>query len=331
MKKIVLIPGDGIGPEVSAAAVEVLRSAGDFEFIPASAGFECWKKTGKPVPDETVAAIREAGVCLKGPITTPEGVEGYRSANVELRRIFDLYANVRPCKSFSGVNALRGDVDLVVVRENTEGLYAGIEGRIKQDAFAMRVITKMGSERICRFAFELAAKRRKHVTCVHKANILRQSCGVFKAAFYDVAKRYKGIAADDDHVDAVAMRLIKEPQRFDVLVTTNLFGDILSDEAAQVVGGLGVTPGANIGERCAIFEPVHGSAPKHAGKNEVNPTAAILAAAMMLDYMKKTKEAGRIRKAVESVLASGDRRMLTYDLGGSAKTSEMAREIAKRV
>ncbi|MEM3736646.1 MAG: isocitrate/isopropylmalate dehydrogenase family protein [Candidatus Bathyarchaeia archaeon] len=324
--KIAVIPGDGIGPEVTNSAVQVLKALNlDMEFVICEAGLKSWERYGKQLTEEMLEVIKRSDACLKGPTQTPEGPESYRSVAVTLRQTLDLYANVRPIKSRKGVPALHQNVNFVIVRENTEGLYAGIEERKGETALAARVITRRGSERIARFAFDLAlAEGRKKVTIVHKANILKITCGLFREVCLEVAKGYPSIEVEELMVDAAAHRIVRRPQDLDVLVTTNLFGDILSDEAAGVVGGLGVVPGANIGARHAMFEPVHGVALKYAGKGVVNPSAMILSAAMMLKYLGEEKNALKLERALEKVLEEG--KVVTKDLGGNASTQAMTEE-----
>ena len=335
-RRIAVLPGDGIGPEVTEAALKVLKAVQKatkslkLTFSFGEAGFNCIEKHGTNVPQKTLDMLRQTDACLKGPMTTPEETGAPPSAAVTIRKAFNLYANVRPCKSLPGVPALKPDIDLVVLRENTEGLYSGQEFMIAPGkGVALRIITQEASERIAELAFELAKKRRRHVTCVHKRNILRVTDGIFVDAVMEAAKKHPSVTVDDVHVDAMAMRLVKEPEKFDVIVTTNLFGDILSDEAAQLVGGLGFAAGANVGKGYGMFEPVHGSAPKYAGKGTVNPIASILAAKMMLDYLNEPEAAGLVEKTVNEVLKEG--RVRTYDLGGSSSTQEMAAAIADKV
>jgi len=277
-----------------------------------------------------VKILRETDACLKGPMTTPENPKAPPSAAVTIRKMFSLYANVRPCKSLPGVPSLKPNIDLVIVRENTEGLYFGEEFEASPGkGIAIRVVTQAASERVARLAFELAMKRKRHVTCVHKRNILRITDGIFRESVFRVAEDYPSVSVDEVHVDAMAMRLIKEPEKFDVIVATNMFGDILSDEAAQIVGGLGLAAGANMGDDYAMFEPVHGSAPKYAGKNKVNPIATILAAKMMMEYLGETEAADLIQQAVVEVLREG--KIRTYDLGGTSTTEEVGEEIASKI
>jgi isocitrate dehydrogenase (NAD+) len=331
--KITLIPGDGIGPEVMDAALKVLEASGvKLEFEEMKAGEAAMKEYSTPLPEELLQSIRENKVALKGPITTPVG-GGFRSVNVGLRQALDLYANVRPAKSFEGVEPRYENVDLVVIRENTEELYSGVEHFVDKDrtaAESISIVTRKASERIARFAFEYAIREgRKKVTAVHKANILKTTSGLFLECAKRIAQQYPQIEFEDRIVDNMAMQLVKKPELYDVIVTTNLFGDILSDLCAGLVGGLGVAPSANIGEGVAVFEPVHGSAPKYTGMNKVNPTAMILSSVLMLKYIGERKAAGRIEDALREVLKEG--KVVTYDLGGSAKTSEMAAEIIRKL
>jgi len=321
-----LIPGDGIGPEITEAVVRILEAAGaPFDWDVHLGGVAAIEKHGEPLPAATLASIRKTGLALKGPLTTPIG-EGFRSVNVALRAEFDLYANVRP-----GRTIVKGgryeDIDLILVRENLEGFYVGLEHyvRVGNDphgmAMATGINTREGSRRILKYAFEMAARLgRKRVTVVHKANILKMLTGLFLETAREVAADYAGrVEMDDRIVDACAMQLVLDPSQFDVIVTTNMFGDILSDQIAGLVGGLGLAPGANIGEKAAIFEAVHGSAPDIAGKGIANPTAMLLASALMLDHVGETETATRIRNAVLKVLDGGVR---TGDLGGKATTSQ---------
>jgi isopropylmalate/isohomocitrate dehydrogenase-like protein len=333
---IAVLKGDGIGPEVTEAAVKVLEAVQDssknltFNFLYGEAGYHCITEYGTNLPEETIALLKRSNACLKGPMTTPEEPGAPVSVAVTLRRMFNLYANMRPCRSFPSVEALKPNIDLVVVRENTEGLYSGAEFELAPGVgVALRIITKEASTRIAEFAFKLAAKRRKHLTYVHKGNILRITDGIFKDAVKEVALKHPDVTVGELHVDAATMQLIKKPESFDVIVTTNLFGDILSDEAAQVTGSLGLAAGANIGETYGMFEPVHGSAPKYAGKNRVNPIATVMAASMMLDYLNEKEAAAKIEKAVLSVLGKG--KVRTADLGGSSTTREMCDAIALKI
>jgi len=274
--------------------------------------------------------LKNSDACLKGPMTTPEEAGAPPSAAVTIRKAFNLYANVRPCKALPGAWALKPGIDFVILRENTEGLYFGKEFEVSPGkGVAMRVVTRRASEKVARLAFEIALKRRRRVTCVHKRNILRVTDGIFRDAVLEVAEGYPSVKVDEVHIDAMAMRLIKEPEKFDVIVTTNMFGDILSDEAAQLVGGLGLAAGANIGDEYGMFEPVHGSAPKYAGKNKVNPIATILAVKMMMEYLNETESANLIERAVEEVLREG--KVRTYDLGGNSTTQEVGEAIAEKI
>jgi len=319
--KLAVIPGPGIGGEVVPEAVRLLESTDlNFDCRYFEIGFEVWQKTGTPVPDDVLAGVRETQACLFGATTTPVGVPGYKSAIIMLRRALGLYANVRPAKSYPTQKGMK-DVDLVIVRENTEGMYSGWEFKLPDSAYTIRVISRTATERITRFAFELAMKRRKKVTVVTKANVLRVSDGLFLEVARKVAEDYPDVEVEEAFVDVTAMRLILKPTIFDVIVTSNLFGDILSDESAGLVGGLGLAPSANIGTDYALFEPVHGSAPRLAGKNIANPMAAIMASKMMLDYLGENSWAERIENAIVSVLKEG--KVLTPDLGGSSSTEQV--------
>jgi len=326
---VTLIPGDGIGPNITDATVRVLAAAGtDIVWDRQLAGASAAARLNDPIPDATLDSIKRTRLALKGPLETPVG-EGYRSINVALRRTFDLYANVRPAHVM-----MRGGryekVDVVLIRENTEGLYYGAEHYIrigddpKAAAESVALITRYGSERVARYAFEYAATHgRKKVTIVHKANILKYSQGLFLDVCRDVARDYAGrVACEEQIVDAMAMKLVLYPERFDVIVTTNLFGDILSDLISGLVGGLGLAPGANIGATAAIFEAVHGTAPDIAGKGVANPGALILAACLMLDHVGERERAERIRSALEATVREGT--TVTRDLGGTATTEQFA-------
>ena len=331
MYKVTLIRGDGIGPEVVAAAVAVVEASGvAIAWEEALAGEVALERCGTPLPEETLASLRETGVGLKGPLTTPIG-SGYRSINVALRRALDLYVNLRPAKSYPGVRSLYRDIDLVVVRENTEDLYAGVEHMVGPDAAeSIKIITRTASERIVRYAFDYTRRQgRRKITAVHKANILKLSDGLFLEAARTVAAQYPAIEFEERIVDNMAMQLVQKPHLYDVMVMPNLYGDILSDLCAGLIGGLGVAPSANIGDGTALFEPVHGSAPKYRGKDQVNPTATILSAALMLRHLGEEKAALGIEKAVAAVLREGQ--TVTYDLGGSAGTAAMGRAIAAAV
>lgn len=324
---ITLIPGDGIGPEVTAATQEVLAATGvEIRWEVYEAGAAAAEMYGTPCPDELIASIQRNRIALKGPVATPIAT-GFRSVNVTLRRALDLYACVRPVRSLKGVPARWDDVDLVIIRENTEGLYSGIEHMVVPGvAESLKVVTERACQRIGEFAFRHArAGRRKKVSVVHKANIMKLTDGMFLDAVRRVSKRFADIETNELIVDACAMGMVRDPAHFDVLVMDNLYGDILSDLAAGLVGGLGVVPGANIGDECAVFEAVHGSAPDIAGRGVANPTALVLSAAMMLNTMGERDAARRIERAVERVYAETDTR--TPDLGGSASTEQFTRAL----
>ncbi|MDA1082631.1 MAG: isocitrate/isopropylmalate family dehydrogenase [Gemmatimonadetes bacterium] len=331
-----LIPGDGIGPDVTDATVRLLDAAGaGFTWDRQLAGTAAVNAVGDPMPDATLDSIRRTKLALKGPLETPVG-KGFRSVNVALRKEFDLYANVRPAKSV--VPGLRfSGVDIILVRENTEGLYIGIENyvRIGDDeraaAQSIAVVTRYGAERIHRYAFDLAVRLgRKKVTLVHKANILKFSQGLFLDVGRDIAKEYAGrVTVEERIVDACAMELVTKPERYDVIVTTNLFGDILSDLTSGLVGGLGLTPGANIGTSAAIFEAVHGTAPDIAGKGIANPTALMLAACQMLDHVGKADLARRVQGAIEATLR--EQKCVTGDVGGTATTAQYTDAVIARL
>jgi len=329
--KIAVIPGDGIGPEITEAAIYALNYVGlNFEFIKVEAGLGAWQKYGNQLPEETVNVIKSSDACLKGPTQTPPGPGTFKSATVTLRQMLDLYANVRPFKNHPGVQSIHKGVDLIIVRENTEGMYRGLEYNLGDSAIGIRTITRKGSERIARFAFNLARReKRRKVTAVHKANVLKETCGLFRNVCAEIAKEYPEIVFEEMHVDAAAMRIAMKPQDLDVIVTTNLFGDILSDEAAGVVGGLGISPSANIGDKYAFFEAIHGTAPKHAGKWDANPAAIMLSAAMMLRYLGEVDAGNRFEAAIDAVLEEG--RSVTRDLGGSAGTMDFAKAVADKL
>ena len=330
---ITVIKGDGIGPSIIDSALEILKAAGcdfDYEFV--DAGLAALEKTGELLPQETIDTIARNKITLKGPLTTPVG-EGFTSINVTLRKKFGLYANVRPVKSFAGTQARYDDIDIITIRENTQGMYSGLGQVVSEDgneAEAMSKITREGAEKIVTFAYELAVREgRKKVTAVHKANILKSTSGLFLKVAREVAERYPQIESTEMIVDATCMKLVMTPDEFDVIVTTNLFGDILSDLCAGLVGGLGMAPGANIGEDAAIFEAVHGSAPDIAGKNLANPTSVILASIQMLEHLGMGDTAERIRSAVADVIKSGDR--TTRDLGGSHGTTDFTQAVIERL
>jgi len=336
-KHIAVIPGDGIGPEQTEATLRVLeatqrRFGVDLAFTMVDAGDECFKNRGEALPKDTIETIKGSDAVLKGPVG-----EMARDVIVVLRLMFKLYANIRPAKTYPGIESLRPDIDLVIVRENTEDVYKGIEFELDDSAIAMRVITSTGSRNITDYAFKLARRRdkKRKVTVVHKANVMRITDGLFRRVFQETSKQYPDITTNEMYVDAAAMNLIRAPQEFDVLVTTNMFGDILSDEAAQLVGGLGVAPSANIGRDFALFEPVHGSAPDIAGRQLANPCSMILSSKMMLEYFGEREgdrewvdAANAIEEAFINNLKSG---ATTPDLGGRAKTLEVGEAIAKRI
>jgi isocitrate dehydrogenase (NAD+) len=330
-RTVTLITGDGIGPEISEAMQMVVDAAGtDIKWETLSAGEAMMKEHGTPLPDFVLESIRKNKVAIKGPVTTPVG-EGFRSVNVALRKELDLYACLRPSFSIRGVETRFKDIDLVVVRENTEDLYAGIERMVDDNtAESIKRITRKASERIARFAFEYTMKnKRRKVTAVHKANIMKFSDGLFLESVRNVSSQYPEIEFEDRIVDNMCMQLVIKPQIYDVMVLPNLYGDIVSDLCAGLIGGLGVAAGANVGDDIAVFEAVHGSAPKYAGQNKANPTALILSARLMLIYLGENDAAKRILNALEDVIVEG--RHVTYDLGGSAGTREMASAIVERI
>ena len=330
---ITVIPGDGIGPEVTDATLKVLKASGaDLEYDMQLGGVTALEKVRHPLPQETIDSAERTRVLLKGPLTTPSG-SGFRSINVELRKLFDLYANVRPVRTILPDGRYE-DIDLVLIRENTEGLYVGVEhyigmhGDPKAAAESVMIITRFGAERISRYAFEYARKNgRRKVTLAHKANILKYTQGLFLEVAHEVAKDYPEIEWEDRIIDATAMQLVLDPYRFDVLVMENMFGDILSDLMAGLVGGLGFAPAGNIGEDAAMFEAVHGSAPDIAGKGIANPTSLLTSACLMLDHLNQNDCASRIREAVDTVVQAGQIR--TMDAGGSATTSEFTAAIVE--
>jgi len=330
--RVTLIPGDGIGPELAEATRRVLDASGlSFEWEVVEAGEATIATHGTPLPESVLESIRRNGIAIKGPITTPVGV-GFRSVNVALRQALNLYANLRPARSIKGIEAIYDDVDLVIVRENTEDLYAGIEHMVGPDAAeSIKIITRAASERIARFAFEYAvANGRRKVTAVHKANIMKLSDGLFLDSCRTVAEDYTGrIEFEDRIVDNMCMQLVQKPDLYDVLVLPNLYGDIVSDLCAGLVGGLGVAPGANIGEHGAVFEAVHGSAPKYAGLNRANPTALMLSGVLMLRHLGYPDIADRVELAIREVIAEG--KATTPDLGGSGTTSGFADAVIERL
>ncbi len=333
MYKISLITGDGIGPEISKSAISVLNTINDkldlkFDITTLSAGDKALEQTGKALPDETLNVIKQSDACMKAPVG-----ESAADVIVVLRRVLDLYANIRPAKSYPHMPALRDDIDMVIVRENTEDLYRGQEFRVGDSAVALRIISEAASKRIAKYAFETAKQRdsMRKVTCVHKSNVMRVTDGLFAKACTDVSKDYPEIAFEEMYVDACAMNLIRQPQEFDVVVTTNLFGDILSDESSQVVGGLGMAPAANIGDHFALFEPVHGAAFDIAGQNIANPSSFLLSIKMMCDWLgakhndSKCFEVGqKLESTIFDLVKSG---VKTKDIGGSMSTSEFTKQI----
>jgi len=329
--KITLIPGDGIGPEVTKPTLAIIKAAGvKVEWEPHLAGAQALKKHGTTIPNQLMDSFEKNRVALKGPVTTPVG-EGFSSVNVELRQSFNLYANLRPIKNLPGVPARYQGIDLIVVRENTEGLYSGIEHEVVPGVVeSLKIITEKASTRIAKFAFDYARRHgRKKVAAVHKANIMKLSDGLFLECARKVSTRYKNIGFGDVIVDNACLQLVIDPWKFDVLLMENLYGDILSDLAAGLVGGLGVVPGANLGDRHALFETVHGSAPDIKGKNIANPAAMILAAVMMLDHLSEKAAASRISLALERVLIGGE--VMTADLGGTATTKKFADAIIREI
>ena len=331
MKTITLIPGDGIGPEISDAVTKIIDAAGvKINWEIQSAGADVAEAEGTPLPDRAIDSIKKNKIALKAPVTTPIG-KGFRSVNVALRKSLDLYACLRPAKNIPGIKTRFDNVDLIVVRENTEDLYAGIERQIDENkAESIKIITREASERIADYAFDYAVKNnRKKVTAVSKANICKLSDGLFLEAARAVAKKYPQIEYNEILVDNLCMQLVINPSKFDVLVLPNLYGDIVSDLTSGLIGGLGVAQGANIGKDCAVFEPVHGSAPDIKGQNKANPTALLLSACMMLDYIEEKDSSLKIKQALYKVLEEG--RILTQDLGGSASTTEFRDEIIKNL
>ena len=329
--RVTCIPGDGIGPEIMAATKVAVAATGVLiDWLDVEAGSDVMAKYGTPLPQAVLDSIRDTTVAIKGPITTPVG-SGFRSVNVALRKELDLYANLRPAISIAGVKSRYEDIDLVVVRENTEDLYAGIEHMVGRDAAeSIKIITRFGSERIARFAFEYARRHgRRKVTAVHKANIMKCTDGLFLRVAGEVAENYPDIEFEDRIVDNMCMQLVQKPELYDVLVLPNLYGDIVSDLCAGLIGGLGVAPGANIGADAAVFEPVHGSAPKYAGLDKVNPTALLRSGVLLLDHLGEDAAARKMEDAIAAVIAEG--KDVTYDLGGSAGTSGMAAAIAARI
>ncbi len=330
MKTITLINGDGIGPEISDAVVRIIEASGlKINWDVQAAGADVIEKEGTPLPERVLNSIKTNKIALKAPVTTPIG-KGFRSVNVQLRKELDLYANLRPCKNLPNVKTRFDNVDIVVVRENTEDLYAGIERQVDENtAESIKIITRKASERIAKFAFDYAVKNgRKEVCVVTKANIMKLSDGLFLECFRNIAKDYPQLATREILVDNLCMQLVQNPSQFDVLVLPNLYGDIVSDLCAGLIGGLGVAQGANIGVDCAVFEPVHGSAPDIKGQNKANPTALLLSAIEMLRYIDEHKYADRIETALFKTLKSG---ICTGDLGGMASTSDFANAVIKNL
>ncbi len=324
MYKITIIPGDGIGREVMEAAEYILDNIDlEFKFSYGEAGYECYQKNGTTLPEETLKKAKKSDAVLFGAITS---TPGQPSPIINLRKELNTYANLRPIKSYKGVDSLYDDIDILIVRENTEGLYSQIEYEQDNKTIAERIITRKASEKISKTAFEQCKELGKNkVTCIHKSNVLKLTDGVFKESFYKIGEEYPDIEKNDYYVDAAAMYMITQPQEYQVIVASNLFGDILSDEGAGLVGGLGLAPSGNIGDEHGLFEPVHGSAPDIAGKNIANPCSMILSVSMMLDYLKEFKTSENIRTAVETVLEKGKNK--TPDLGGTATTMEMTKAI----
>lgn len=333
MQKITVIPGDGIGPEVTESTIQILEAAGaKFAWEEVEAGEAMIAKEGTPLPANVLESIKKNKVALKGPITTPVG-KGFKSVNVTLRSELKLYANVRPIRNLPSVKTRYSDldIDLVVVRENSEDLYVGIEKQIDEGrAEALKIITSEASEKIAHYAFTYAKdNNRKKVTAVHKANILKLTDGLFLKSCEKVAKEYPGIEFDDKIIDNMCMQLVQYPENFDILVLPNLYGDIISDLAAGLIGGIGLVPGANIGEEYAVFEAVHGSAPDIAGRNKANPIALLLSACMMLDHLQHQEISAKIRAGIDQVLIDGKR--LTGDLGGGSSTTEITKAIIEKL
>lgn len=328
---ITLIPGDGIGPEVISSTIKVIEATGvKINWDIQETGINAMKSHGTPLPDCAINSIKKNKIALKGPVTTPIG-EGFRSVNVGLRQKLNLFANIRPIKSYEGVDSLHKGVDFIIVRENTEDLYAGVEHMVGEDAAeSIKIITRKASERICRYAFELAkAEGRKKVTLAHKANIMKLSDGLFLECGRKISKEYKDIEFEDIIIDAMCMKLVQYPQNYDVIVAPNLYGDILSDLSAGLIGGLGLAPGANIGEEIAIFEPVHGSAPDIAGKDMANPISAILSGVEMLKYIGEIEAAIKMEKALSFIFM--DKNNKTIDLGGKLGTKDFTQEIINKI
>jgi isocitrate dehydrogenase (NAD+) len=330
-RTLTLLPGDGIGPEVTSATVRVLEAAGArFEWESHVAGAEAVERSGEPLPAAVLESIRRNKVCLKGPVTTPVG-KGFRSINVQLRQELGLYANLRPARSVPGLPSKFQDVDLVVVRENTEGLYSGIEHQVIPGVVeSLKIITEVASTRVAEFAFRYArANGRKRITAVHKANIMKLSDGLFLECFRKVSQKYPDVEADDRIIDALCMNLVIRPETYDMLLLENLYGDIVSDLCSGLVGGLGVSPGANLGEDCAVFEAVHGSAPDIAGRGIANPMALMRSAVLMLGHLEMKEEAARLAAALHQVVVVD--KVWTRDLGGDASTQEFTEAVVRAI
>ncbi|MFQ6050485.1 MAG: isocitrate/isopropylmalate dehydrogenase family protein [Candidatus Hydrothermarchaeota archaeon] len=327
--RISVIEGDGIGPEVIGATIKILKELNlDMEFVFLEAGYECYKKCGESISEEVIETVKETDACLFGATTTPPKIiEGYKSPILTLRKELELYANIRPIKSLKEIRGIHKDVDLIVVRENSEGLYSGIEEELNDGYSAKRIITKKGSERIAKIAFEQARKeKRKKVTIVHKANVLRKTCGLFRDVSLKVGERYQEIEKEECLIDSFCMHLVEDPKKFDVILTTNLFGDIISDIGAGLIGGIGIVPSMNLGDNYALFEPIHGSAPDIAGKGIANPIASILSSCLMLSYLGKKDYAKKIESSIEKVLKRG---IKTPDLNGNSSTKEFTESLIK--
>lgn len=330
MKSITLIPGDEIGPEITESVVKIIKASGlEINWDIQTAGADVIETEGTPLPQRVLESIKKNKIALKAPVTTPIG-KGFRSVNVALRKELALYANLRPCKNIAGIETKFKNVDIIIVRENTEDLYAGIERKINENTSeSVKIITREASERIAKFAFDYAMKNnRREVCAVSKANICKLTDGLFLESARAIAAKYPQIKYNEILVDNLCMQLVQTPEKFDVLLLPNLYGDIVSDLCAGLIGGLGVAQGANIGEDCAVFEPVHGSAPDIAGKDIANPTALLLSAIEMLKYIKEDEYAQKIESALIQTIKSG---VLTADLGGSAKCSEFTQEIIKNL
>jgi isocitrate dehydrogenase (NAD+) len=329
--RITLIPGDGIGPEVTDATLQVIQAAGiEVEWEPFQAGAGAFSRYGKYLPDELMESLQRNRVGIKGPITTPIG-QGFTSINVTLRKALNLYANFRPIKNLPGVKSRFENVDIIVVRENTEDLYAGLEHVVVPGVVeSLKIITAEASTRIARFAFEYARRQnRKKISAIHKANIMKLSDGLFLDCVREVAKLYPEIEYEELIVDNTCMQMVLDPQMFDVMLLENLYGDIVSDLGAGLVGGLGLVPGANLGDSCAVFEPVHGSAPSLAGKNQANPTAMMLSAVLMFQHLGEVEKANRIAYAIEAVYTKS--RILTSDCGGTSTTTQFADAVVQHL